>query len=193
MDHQQRAILIDCIEKLPTPHVTGAFLITGEQGYTKGEGVCRYFHSWCEKQWENQWVYWMSYPPNLLALYDWIRVGCNGLGTFMAAQLVADLKYLPTFRRAEDWWAFAAPGPGSKRGLNIVLGRALDSPWRDSDWLDELSNLNRQVTPKLEEIRIPQLHNQDLQNCLCEFSKYTKVSRGIGRPRQIFRPNKVQP
>ena len=177
-------ILLDRLEQLNPPHVTGSFIINGKPGYSKGIGVLRYFFEWCEKPWREQWMYWLENPPLLEEIYDWVRSG--GLGSFMRAQIVADLKYLPVFKLAEDWWFWAAPGPGSQRGLNIVLERDIGSSWRPADWLEELTKLNDIVTPILEEIGIGRMHNQDLQNCLCEWSKYTKVARGIGRPRQIF-------
>jgi hypothetical protein len=111
----------------------------------------------------------------------------EGLGSFMTAQLVADLKYLPCMKNASDWYSWAAPGPGSKRGLNIVLGREMDTPWLKDEWLIELNRLSDQVTPKLKAMGMEQLHCQDLQNCLCEWSKYTKTATGVGRPRQVFR------
>jgi hypothetical protein len=178
-------ILLECLNTLPTPHVTGAYLIPSKHGYTKGAGVLLYFHDWCRKEWGWQWEYWMNNSTTLQEVYDWVMA--YGLGTFMTAQIVADLKYLPTFMKASDWWTFAAPGPGSMRGLNIVYGLEMNSHWRLEDWLHRLNTLNNYVTPLLEEIGIDQLHNQDLQNCLCEFSKFTKVSRGLGRPRQIYR------
>ena len=54
-----------------------------------------------------------------------------GFESFMTAQVVADMKYVPPLKNARDWQTFAAPGPGSKRGLNRVLGRPVDAPWRD--------------------------------------------------------------
>lgn len=182
---REYSILSDQIKLLPTPHVTGAYLIVGKPGFTKGEGVLQYFHDWCAKEWAWQWDYWQRIHPTLQEVYDWIM--SPGLGTFMTAQLVADLKYLPMFQLAPDWWTFAAPGPGSMRGLNIVYGFDIDQRWRLDDWLMKLNTLNDYVTPMLSEIGIEKLHNQDLQNCLCEFSKFTKVARGIGRPRQIYR------
>ena len=109
-----------------------------------------------------------------------------GLGTFMTAQIVADLKYLPTIRQASDWWTWASPGPGSRKGLSLVFGRDINYKWNDKEWLGELCALNIATKSMLEEIGIPHMHNQDLQNCLCEFSKFEKTRLGLGRPRQVF-------
>jgi len=176
--------LVEYIYHVPTPHVTGAYLIPSKPGYPKGEGVLQYFHEWCQKPWRDMWVMWKSYPLSLEEVY--ICLKSPGLGTFMRAQIVADLKYLPMFRKAPDWWTFAAPGPGSRRGLNAVYGRGMNAIWKDAEWLEWLTKLNNRITPKLEEIRIDKLHNQDLQNCLCEFSKFEKVRLDIGRPRQVY-------
>jgi hypothetical protein len=179
-------ILLNRLNQIPTPHVTGAYLIPSKPGYPKGEGVLQYFHNWCKRPWLDWWQTWLCFPTTLQEMYDWIGA-VPGLGTFMTAQIVADLKYLPTFQKASDWWTFAAPGPGSKKGLNFVLGLDMKSHWNQALWLEELCALNDKVTPMLADAGIEKLHNQDLQNCLCEFSKFTKVARGLGRPRQVFR------
>ena len=113
----------------------------------------------------------------------------NGLGSFMAAQIVADLKYVSPLKNARDWQTFAAPGPGSKRGLNRVLGRPKDTSWRDDDtWRAAFRLLREQIMPDLERIGLGDLHAQDLQNCLCEFHKYEHARLGEGKPKRRFVP-----
>ena len=186
IDYGDHSILTDCLSHISTPHVTGAYLIPSKPGFPKGEGVLQYFHQWCKKPWKNMWDQWLHKEPpvTLQEVYEWTK--SDGLGTFMRAQIVADLKYLPFLRKAEDWWTFAAPGPGSKKGLNAVYWRSMNATWKDAEWLEWLTKLNSTISPKLDEINITRLHNQDLQNCLCEFSKFEKVRLGIGRPRQVY-------
>jgi hypothetical protein len=182
---KDRQILCNRLATIDPPHVTGAFIITGMPGYPKGEGVIRYFHIWCDLiPWKMLWEQWLDSPPLLADMYDMINA--PGLGSFMRGQLIADLKYLPFMLNAIDWWTWATPGPGSMRGLNIVFGRPMNTAWRKGEWLEELQRLRSWVKPELEKIGIGRLHNQDLQNCLCEFSKYTKVMTDAGRPRQRF-------
>lgn len=113
----------------------------------------------------------------------------NGMGSFMAAQILADLKYVQPLVSAEDWWTFAASGPGSRRGLNYVLGHDPVSPWKEHEWRDALSELkilvDRDVLPR----GLDPIHAQDLQNCLCEFSKYRRTQLGTGRPKSKFTPH----
>jgi hypothetical protein len=112
-----------------------------------------------------------------------------GMGSFMAAQVVADMKYVPPLKNARDWMTFAAPGPGSRRGLNRVLGRPVDAPWSDDDvWRTALRRLREQIMPELERIGLGDLHAQDLQNCLCELDKYERVRLGEGKPKRRFTP-----
>jgi hypothetical protein len=113
-------------------------------------------------------------------------LGNHGWGSFLAAQVVADLKYAPQLKNASDWWTWAASGPGSRRGLNRVLGRPVTSPWDEVEWLSRLQDLSKEVAPHVKKWGMPELHNQDLQNCLCEYSKYAKVKDGTGRPRSLY-------
>lgn len=111
-----------------------------------------------------------------------------GMGSFIAAQIVADVKWTPALRPAPDWATFAAPGPGSMRGLNRVRGRELKAPWDPEEWHVELLRLRKAVLPKLPR-GLRDLDAQNLQNCLCEFDKYMRAKNGEGRPRQNFKPS----
>lgn len=111
----------------------------------------------------------------------------HGLGSFMAAQVVADLKYVSPLKEASDWFTFAASGPGSRRGLNRVLGRPVGSPWTEENWRAELGRLHERVTDALDDTGFPELHAQDLQNCLCEWDKHERVRLGEGKPRAKYR------
>lgn len=99
----------------------------------------------------------------------------DGLGSFLAAQVVADMKNTPghPLAKAPDFWSFSAPGPGSLRGLSwyfhggptgVTASRYQDNLVRCMD------DVMLMIHPD-----IPRISNQDFQNCLCEFSKYMKV------------------
>jgi hypothetical protein len=75
-------------------------------------------------------------PRHSLAQWHEVLMEYDGLGSFIAAQVIADLKYMPPLfdpdlgiptSFADDWYTFAASGPGSRRGLNRVIGYAADS------------------------------------------------------------------
>jgi hypothetical protein len=136
--------------------------------------------------WQNR-KHYRPRPDDSLASFHARLVEAHGVGSFTAAQVVADLKYLKPLANAGDWWDWAAPGPGSRRGLNRLVGRAKDAPWRDPDWLETLTQLRLMINPQLEKT-MAKLHAQDLQNCLCEFDKYERVRLGDGTPKQLYVP-----
>lgn len=113
-------------------------------------------------------------------------INIKNQGTFMVGQIVADAKYAdPNLLQAEDWWTWAVSGPGSRRGLNRVVGRDLTAGWNDKDFLETLTKLRDEVNDALPPW-MEELHAQDLQNCLCEFDKYERTRLGQGRPRARY-------
>jgi hypothetical protein len=110
----------------------------------------------------------------------------RGVGSFMAGQMVADLKFTPLLYAAADWWEWATPGPGSKRGLNKALGLPEKRNWRSQEFLEEILLLHHKIHPHLE---LPtRLDMQNFQNCLCEFDKWCRVRDGTGTPKQLYTP-----
>lgn len=109
----------------------------------------------------------------------------HGWGSFVAAQVVADLKFAPALRDAPDWWTWCAPGPGSRRGLNRLFGRSLTARIAPAEWLRTIDALRDAVNSKWE---YDPLCAQDVQNCLCEFDKYERARTGEGSPKTLFRP-----
>lgn len=104
-----------------------------------------------------------------------------GMGTFIVGQIIADVKYVLPLRMAADWRSFAMSGPGSRRGLNRVLERPVNAPWKEVEWKRQLDLLHKRMTHEM--------HCQDLQNCLCEFDKYMRAKNGEGTPKQFYRPS----
>lgn len=111
---------------------------------------------------------------------------CYGMGSFLAAQIVADTKYVLPLLAAEDWWTFAAPGPGSLRGLNRVAGNDKNARWPPGMWDIDLSVVRDELNKKLMSFDWEPLHAQDVQNCLCEFDKYERTRLGEGWPRALY-------
>lgn len=108
-----------------------------------------------------------------------------GLGSFLAAQVVADVKNTPghPLQTAADWHTWAAPGPGSLRGLTVFYGRNITAHNFDNH-IRQAWELTKPLLPT----HLQNLHMQDFQNCLCEFSKYIRIKEGDGRARNRYRP-----
>lgn len=121
------------------------------------------------------------YPTSgpLLAARHGQLMCLEGLGSFLAAQAIADLKntYEHPLQEAPDWWTWCAPGPGSLRGIKWALGRSV-IPTR---FLYEASILHDSM-----EYDIPRICMQDFQNCLCEFDKYMRVKTNSGRSKRGY-------
>lgn len=114
--------------------------------------------------------------------------GLEGLGSFLAAQVVADLKNTPghPLHTASDRLPFVAHGPGSLRGLqwfwasegvtitpsNFLFYFKAMRAWVDENW-DQL-------------LMGDPIDNQDLQNCLCEFDKFMRVTNGTGKSKRNY-------
>ncbi len=109
----------------------------------------------------------------------------NGLGSFMAAQIVADLKNTPWHQlaTAPDWWTWCAHGPGSLRGMAWVIG---EGRVNKADFDHSIPWLREAIDDELDYDVIPKFCNQDLQNCLCEFDKFMRVSKGVGRSKRKY-------
>jgi DNA polymerase I-like protein with 3'-5' exonuclease and polymerase domains len=115
--------------------------------------------------------------------------GLGGTG-FLAAQIVADMKYVEPLRSATDWYTFAIPGPGSGRGLHRAFGRVgedVHRKWREGDWRRWLGKLQVLLEPRWAEVGMEPPHAQDLQNIgLCEWDKYERVRLGEGHPKKHY-------
>lgn len=117
--------------------------------------------------------------------------GVKGNGSFMAGQMVADLRHvMPGAWSDKSSWA--PIGPGSRRGIAWMLG------W---DGIEELTNMTQDVF--IDHIRAlglalrnhpaawavvveRKLEMHDLQNCLCETDKYLRITMGTGRGKNKY-------
>jgi hypothetical protein len=137
--------------------------------------------------WEQR-AYYAPRNTDTLESFHARLMEAKGMGSFMSAQIVADMKYVEPLKNAKDWWTFAASGPGSRRGLNYVIGSDPSQHWKEDEWRLSLIEVSSIVKPILKNAGVPRLHNQDLQNCLCEFSKWMRAKLGTGRPKTRFVP-----
>ena len=120
----------------------------------------------------SEFVYQQGSP---LSHYHEKLMTLNGLKSFLAGQVIADLKYAPQFDAAPDWDSFFAIGPGSKRGVNRVFGKPKKETAPDSEFIEMFRAIRAEAEPLIEAAGVPHLHAQDVQNCLCEFDKYERV------------------
>jgi hypothetical protein len=110
-----------------------------------------------------------------------------GMASFMAAQVIADIKHVGVLECAKDWSTFCASGPGSRRGLNRVMGSPIGTPWQEDTFRLRLLELRQHLLPHFADEGWDLPDAQDVQNMLCEFDKYERTRLGEGKPKQLFR------
>lgn len=159
---------------------TGAYIIsTNGAAGSKVDHVIKLFHRAYDEL--------HPFTPNTLGRAFDKLTAVNGIGSFMAAQVIADLKYTPLLANAPDWMDFVAPGPGSQRGLNRLRGYGLPTQWSKKEFTLALKDLRTEASKLLPIVKT--LHLQDIQNTLCEYDKYERVLHGQGKPRSQYRPS----
>lgn len=109
------------------------------------------------------------------------------VGSFIAYELVTDLRHTTVLYKAHDIMTWANPGPGAKRGLNRIFGRPVKHNLNTYQAIDEMQQL-LELANDLVEKHVPTLEMRDIEHSLCEFDKYMRVKLGEGRPRSKFNP-----
>lgn len=127
-----------------------------------------------------------------------------GFGTFLAYQVLVDLLYplvcygnAPLLPYSHDDWAI--PGPGARRGIGMLA-----CPGGTTTHLEVMRWLHEYQQAEFARLGLTFLALSDItgapvdlslaniQNCLCEFHKYVKISDGVGRGRRKFAPMSTQ-
>lgn len=110
---------------------------------------------------------------------------CKFWGSFMAGQIVDDWTWTPAFK-ADDEFTWAPQGPGSRRGLNRLLGRGpLTASYKSEEFCKHLIEIRDAIIAKLGD-SFSDVTLMDVQNVLCEVDKYLRVKNGEGRPRASY-------
>lgn len=114
-------------------------------------------------------------------------VAQDGLGSFLAGQIVADLAHLSCGRAWPDGFTWAPVGPGSERGMNRVRGRPKSQKISQAQFdreLQEYIELMRSRVPAIDADR--RLTAQCYQSTLCEGDKYFRLRGKEGTVRARY-------
>jgi len=123
-----------------------------------------------------------SCEPDCLDYWHWFK-RVDGLGSFLSAQIVADLKNTKghPLEAATDWFTFSAPGPGSLRGLSWFHGRKITP----ATYQEAVIEVKSYIENRLGEPYFA-MCMQDMQNCMCEYDKYCRVLTGTGKSKRGY-------
>ena len=161
------------------PVVTGAYVIKTPDGMTKLEGILKCMRPILadapelgngfllnpEAQLQGAWEVLQSYPY---------------LGSFMAYEIVSDLRHTVCLRNAPDILTWAAAGPGCARGLGWVVS---DSPGRFNynsarDQTEMLKHMGDLLAasrrPEFWPTEWPRWEMREVEHWLCETWKYIR-------------------
>lgn len=158
---------------------TGAYVVPGVPGRNKVDSVCDLVELIESRSDE---VIGATMRGTWAQLIEF-----DGIGSFLAGQVVADLAQLPAIYTWPDAPTWAPLGPGSARGINRLLGRPKDKAVNQAQFESELPALIdvlRPQVPALWEDR--RLQAMDIQNCLCEFDKYRRLHLNEGKVRARY-------
>jgi hypothetical protein len=101
--------------------------------------------------------------------------------------MVADLAHLGTGSGWPDRETWAPLGPGSARGINRLLGRPKDRAVSQIEFQQLLPQLIAELRTRVAELwEDRRLQAMDVQNCLCEFDKYRRLTLGEGKVRARY-------
>lgn len=108
----------------------------------------------------------------------------EGLASFLAAQVVADLKNTidHPLNSAPDWWTFSSYGPGSLRGLSWFWEETVTP----KTYQKHIVKANEILQWELNDDILDILCMQNLQNCFCEFDKYMRILNKTGRSKRKY-------
>lgn len=154
----------------------GAYMIRASKTHGQLKAIYQ-----ADKQFTPAWEDRVRLRPregDTLEAYFNVLIPEHGYGHFLAGQVIADTKQVGPLKNAEDWMTWCAPGPGSQQGLNALLGQDLKIIWKRPAFLAAVNELQDYVNSRWD--LTEKLCAQNIQNTLCEWSKYYKAKyRGV--------------
>ncbi len=170
--------------------VTGAFMIKTPARMTKLEGLI-----WCINNVMEQKVE-LGMMMREAETLEWAHSQLKRfpyLGSFMAYEIVTDLRHTDLLCNATDINSWASAGPGAARGLGRVFHGDPDhfnyNSKRDQAAMQEgmVKLLVWSWHPDNWPDFWPTWEMREVEHTLCEFDKYERTRLGRGRPKQLFR------
>ncbi|WP_371436353.1 nucleotide kinase domain-containing protein [Polaromonas sp.] len=158
---------------------TGAYVVPGVPGFSKVDSVCNLVDLVASRS--------GSFLGDSMA-ETWSKlIQVDGIGSFLAGQMVADMVHLKAGQGWTDPMTWAPIGPGSARGLNRLLGRPKDQAVSQAEFERALPALMAVLRPMVPELCADRgLQAMDFQNCLCEFDKTRRLMLVEGKVRARY-------
>lgn len=174
---------------------TGAYLIQSPGGEPKMEAICDRI----DKVWQDRHallaainVRHESGPCSLEEAHSYLTQ-YDGIGAFMAYEIVCDLRYTYLLENAPDINTWCNPGPGCIRGLYRLAGEKIPAknnstmPRKMKDWQERMQYLLK-VTQRhfKRNSKFPPFEMREIEHSLCEADKYNRALFGDGRLKRTY-------
>lgn len=175
---------------------TGAYMINSPAGKPKLEAICDRI----QQVWDNRDTLLQGWHRSieedeggltLQAAHKTLQQ-FDGMGGFMAYEVVCDLRYTYLLEDATDKLTWANPGPGAIRGMCRILG--IDFPKGKNshgftpsvkfDFQEEARKLLKIMQQRLP--NMPPFEMREVEHSCCEFDKFERVLWGDGRPKRNY-------
>jgi hypothetical protein len=171
----------------PKPIFNAAYIVsTNGRPMQKNEYIanCVLDPLWCERA---------SKPLNGFNCVTWASwlLKFQGMGDFMANQIVTDYKYTKICDTSKDRNSFVMAGPGTRRGLNRYFSKDIHHSFTRVEGANLLFDIRKDIYKNCSIMINGYFHDlNNLSNCFCEFDKYVRVLNGEGTPKQIYKEHK---
>jgi hypothetical protein len=183
--------VVESCKKTQEKVYSGAYMVYPtkmDPGGNKSQAIATHIIGAAIEKWEDI-QYEITRTDRLTSIAEFVTVmsRCFGISTFMAGQVAADLTYASKGQLCDacDIFTWAPVGPGSSRGLNYLLERAPTAGWGQEQFNTELTKIHDAI---YEELGICTLTLHDVQNIMCEYSKYCRTVLGDGKPKTTYTP-----
>lgn len=190
-DAERFVEVVEGCKETQTKVYSGAYMVYPtkmDPGGNKSQAIATHIIGAAIDKWE-EIQYEITRTDRLTSVEGFVTVmsRCFGISTFMAGQVAADLTYATKDQLcdASDIFSWAPIGPGSSRGLNYLLERAPNAGWTQEQFNRELVKIHNAI---IEELGICTLTLHDVQNIMCEYSKYCRTVLGDGKPKTLYTP-----
>lgn len=114
-----------------------------------------------------------------------------GYGSFIAYEVISDLRWTRYLQDASDIMTWANPGPGATRGIKRLYGLGVGQWGQLAFSKAALIGHMRWLLEHSDGYKadyVPAMELREIEHSLCEWDKYMRVSLGEGRPRSRYKP-----
>lgn len=183
------------VRSMKRPVFTGAFMINSPGGEPKLEAIIRRVTNvWEDREALRAAITEPEQKPLRLKDAHRFLLRYEGLGGFMAYEVVCDLRYTEWLRNAPDKMTWCNPGPGAIRGayrvkgIDFPKGNNSSSPPKPKDWDRFTAGLLLTCRRRLGSMNntAPDFEMREVEHSLCEFDKYERMLWGDGRAKRVY-------